>query len=186
VLFRSRFRMDKEHPRFSQEIRLIPRRLVLLIGVAYLAAMVVAQIVMHYQGPAWSALNDDMNRLALAGAVTISGMVIASLVFLIGYVNRDAKRRGMNSGLWTLLVIVLLPAYLATGFIIYFLLREPLPYNCPHCGALVNARFNYCPACQFNLRPSCSQCRREVRLSDRYCPHCASELAPGTAGIPTA
>ena len=56
------------------------------------------------------------------------------------------------------------------------LVREPLPYNCPQCSAVVSARFNYCPACKFNLRPACSNCRREVRLTDRFCPHCAQEL----------
>ena len=84
--------------------------------------------------------------------------------------NRDAKRRGMNSTLWTVLVLILLPAYFVTGFIIYFLLREPLPYKCSRCNAVVSARFNYCPECKFNLRPSCPSCRREVRLGDRYCP----------------
>ena len=53
---------------------------------------------------------------------------------MIAYVNRDAKRRGMSSALWTFLVIVLTPAYFAIGFILYFLMRQPLPYACPQCG----------------------------------------------------
>jgi hypothetical protein len=35
--------------------------------------------------------------------------------------------------------------YLAIGFILYFAAREPLPYYCPKCGMLVNARFNFGP-----------------------------------------
>jgi len=34
---------------------------------------------------------------------------------LIAYVNRDAKRRGMMSGLWTLLVLILSWPFMAIG-----------------------------------------------------------------------
>jgi predicted amidophosphoribosyltransferase len=83
--------------------------------------------------------------------------------------------------LWTLLAIFV--PY-GIGLIIYFLMREPLPYNCPGCGATVNARFNFCPDCKYNLRPSCPQCKREVRLQDHYCPYCAQELAKAQSPAP--
>jgi hypothetical protein len=173
-----RFRMSKERLRFSEEIRLIPRKLVLLVGALFIIAHVVAQVVVAYtkESP-WPELSHNMVILATAGAVTAASLGIAAFLFLVAYINRDAARRGMNSTLWTVLVLVLLPAYFVTGFILYFLLREPLPYPCPQCNAAVSARYNYCPACKFNLRPSCPGCRREVRLDDRYCPHCAQELA---------
>lgn len=60
------------------------------------------------------------------------------------------------------------------------MVREPLPSDRPQCGATVSARFNFCPACKYNLRPSCPQCKREVRAGDMYHPYCAPELA-GTA-----
>ena len=94
-----------------------------------------------------------MNILAVAGAVTGISIPIAIIILLVGYVNRDAKRREMNSTLWTILIVVLIPAYFVTGFIFYFLLRDPLPLDCPQCDATVSARFNYCPDCKFNLRP---------------------------------
>ncbi|HYK88726.1 MAG TPA: zinc ribbon domain-containing protein, partial [Acidobacteriota bacterium] len=82
------------------------------------------------------------------------------------------------------IVVILLPAWLGIGFILYFLLREPLPYPCPQCAANVSARFNFCPSCKFNLRPTCPECRREVQLDDRFCPHCAAELKGGhTTGL---
>jgi len=118
-----------------------------------------------------------MNILAVAGAVTGISLPIAIIILLVGYVNRDAKRREMNSTLWTILIVVLIPAYFVTGFIFYFLLRDPLPLDCPQCDATVSARFNYCPDCKFNLRPTCPQCSREVRLADRFCSYCAFELA---------
>jgi hypothetical protein len=172
-----RFRMSKERLRFSEEIRLIPRKMVLLVAALFVIAHVAFQIVVAYSQSPWPELSRNLTMLATAGLVTAASIPIAAFLFLVAYINRDAARRGMNSTLWTVLVLILMPAYFVTGFIIYFLLREPLPYNCPQCNAVVSARYNYCPGCKFNLRPACPACRREVRLDDRYCPHCAQELA---------
>jgi len=73
-------------------------------------------------------------------------------------------------------LLVLTPAYFAIGFIVYFLMRQPLPYNCPQCGTTVGARFNFCPNCKCNLHPSCPQCKIEVVEGDKFCPYCAYDL----------
>ncbi|MBZ5537024.1 MAG: zinc ribbon domain-containing protein [Acidobacteriia bacterium] len=182
-----RFRMKKEQLHFSEEIRLIPRALVLVAVVLFVIAQVLAQVIAARVGGPWPEMSRRVNVLGLVGIVTGGSVFIAAIIFLAGYVNRDAKRRGMNSTLWTFLVLLLLPAYLATGFIIYFLVREPLPYDCPQCHANVSARFNFCPKCKCNLRPACPQCRREVQVGDRFCSNCACELGeaatiPATQG----
>jgi RNA polymerase subunit RPABC4/transcription elongation factor Spt4 len=82
----------------------------------------------------------------------------------------------MNSTLWTFLVLILMPSSLVLGFIIYLLMREPLPYNCPQCGAIVDARFNFCPNCKCNLHPACPNCKREVVETDKYCAYCGFDL----------
>ena len=172
-----RFRMKREQLPFSAEIRLIPRSLVFVMLALFVIAQVLAQVIAHrVEWPLWPELSNQINVWGLIGIVTGVSIVVAGIAFLGGYVNRDAKRRGMNSTLWTFLVLLLIPAYLATGFIIYFLIREPLPYDCPQCNASVSARFNFCPKCKCNLRPACPQCRREVQLGDRYCSNCAFEL----------
>ena len=76
---------------------------------------------------------------------------------MIGYVYADSKRRGMNSLLWTLLVIFVPKAL---GFIVYFLLRKPLLIPCPNCGTEVGSDFAYCPKCGHALAPTCSHCGR--------------------------
>ncbi len=181
---RIRFRMTREHTRFRSEIRLIPGKLVSLVAILYVIAQVVGQVVIRFKEGPWPEYSYRVNALGIAGIITGVSIPIACLIFLIGYVYCDARRRNMSASLWTILVVILLPAYLGIGFIIYFLLREPLPYACPHCGETVNARFNFCPTCKFNLRPSCPNCRREVRLGDRFCPHCAAELAGNRASLP--
>jgi hypothetical protein len=179
-----RFRMKREEVRFAEEIRLVPHWLFWLMGTLYVLALVIA-----LGGNALELFSDPENKYfppgysffqgeaMLAAVITGTGVVVSTVLFLVGYVNQDAKRRGMNSALWTILVVMMLPGWLAIGFIIYFLVREPLPYHCTGCGAMVSARFNYCPNCKYNLRPTCRHCQREVGDRDRYCPFCGADTA---------
>ncbi len=188
-----RFRRKKENLRFWQEFKLVPGWLVWTVVVLFLIAQIIGQMVLHVQlanhqvvfGP---ELDSDPGAAgaALFGIITGASLVFAIMVFMVGYVNIDAKRRGMHSALWTFLVIVLMPGYLILGFIIYLLMREPLPYNCPQCGATVDARFNFCPNCKCNLHPACPQCKREVAETDKFCAYCGQGLvaAPSTSAEP--
>ena len=72
------------------------------------------------------------------------GALFAGAVLLTGYVNRDAKRRGMNALLWTILVIVIPHGI---GFIVYFVVRSPLQSPCPGCGAPASRGARFCAAC---------------------------------------
>jgi RNA polymerase subunit RPABC4/transcription elongation factor Spt4 len=110
--------------------------------------------------------------------ITAGTFVLSCLLFMFGYVYKDAQRRGMNPALWTLLVFILSPAYGFIGLIIYLLVREPLPYTCPQCNATVSARFNFCPTCKYNLHLACAHCQREVADTDKFCPYCAAALTP--------
>jgi hypothetical protein len=166
-----RWRMAHERIRFADEFRIIPRWLKGVAIAFFVVGQVVAQLV-HFFEPSLAPLAVVMG---VAAATTLGADL---LLLLFGYVNRDAERRGMNSTLWTLLAILV--PYLI-GVIIYFLVREPLPYNCPRCRASVSARFNFCPNCKLSLRASCPQCKREVRSEDKYCPYCAEELATKTS-----
>jgi hypothetical protein len=171
-----RFRMNRETFRFSDEVRLIPRWLVYLVIGLFIVAQTVVQIANLFDPftgvpPKWASL-------ALFGIVTALGIPIACLMFLFGYINRDANRRGMHSALWTLLAIFV--PYLI-GVIIYFLLREPLPFSCARCGGSASARFNYCPSCGYSFHPTCPQCKNEVCEGDRFCAHCSHTLAGATS-----
>jgi hypothetical protein len=186
-----RFRRKREKLHFWDEFKLVPRWLVVVVILLFILAQVIAYIV-NTQGltnngeifPPELKNNPAMASAALAGIITSVALILGASLFLFGYVNRDAKRRGMNSTLWTLLVILLFPAYFALGFIIYFLMREPLPYPCPQCGNTVGARFNFCPSCKCNLYPSCPQCKREVVETDKFCPYCGNDLKAAASTEP--
>jgi ABC-type Fe3+ transport system permease subunit len=184
-----RLRRKKERPRFREELGVIPRWLKILCLVLYLLALGIAVTVVNVAPETrFPDVRDNAAAatLAMIGIVTGMAIMISAFLFMLGYVYRDARRRNMNAPLWTLLVLVLAPSSLIIGLVIYLLVREPLPYACPRCGALVGPRFNFCSNCKCNLHPSCPNCKQEIVETDKFCPNCAYDLdaARGTAALP--
>lgn len=75
--------------------------------------------------------------------VSVYLAVLIVVPILVGvYVFRDARRRGMNAALWTL-IAVLVP--ILVGFIIYLLVRSSYPdLKCP--SAALRCGKAMCPA----------------------------------------
>jgi len=191
-----RFRRKRERTRFRDELRIIPKWLVWTCISLYILALIAGVGVnlgnLHFGEPIFPGDGSlrghpALSCLALAGAITVGAFFFSLFLFILGYVYRDAKRRGMNPALWTLLVLILSAGYVFIGLVIYLLVREPLPYTCPQCAATVSARFNFCPNCKYNLHRACAHCQREVADTDKFCPYCAAELTPSKSqGAPTA
>ncbi len=161
---------------FRAELKIIPGWAWALAAIAFLAAQWFFNLSLaHQPSPPAAWARPLLGLLAGVGGV--------AFLLLIGYVNRDAKRRGMSPILWTIVVIIIPNAL---GFILYFILRQPLRRACPQCGYFVETGFNYCPHCSYKLSPSCPQCRRVVSANDVYCPYCGTSLVrePSTASGP--
>ena len=166
---------EETHTGLAAEIKIIPTWAWILAAVAFVAAQWYFNIaVVHHPQlhpiPAWGR--------PLLGLLT--GIVGGCYLLLIGYVNRDAKRRGMSPTFWTILAIVVPNAL---GIILYFLLRLPLRSVCPHCGYVVQPGFSFCPHCSYKLGPSCPQCQRAVGVNDIYCPYCGTQLHNPTGPV---
>ena len=101
--------------------------------------------------------------------VLLGGLFVICWVLLLSYVNRDAKRRDMSPTLWTL-ICLFVPNLI--GFILYFLLRKPLPTQCPGCGFTVNNSFRFCPRCHYALAPVCASCGQPIKNDYVCCPYC--------------
>ncbi len=178
-----RFRRKTERPRFRDELKLIPKWLIGLLAFLYVVAVVLAITINLYQDNGQSVQPSELRdnhllaSLAMAGIVTGIAIVISIWVMALSYVYRDAKRRDMNPLLWLLLCLLLSWPFFAIGLILYFQVREPLPFPCPRCSTQVGARFNFCPNCKCNLHPSCPTCKREVAETDKFCPYCSQDLA---------
>jgi RNA polymerase subunit RPABC4/transcription elongation factor Spt4 len=150
----------------SAEIKIVPVWAWVLAGIVFVAAQWFFNIAVAQHSsapPAWC-------RPLLGLLAGIGG---GCYLLFIGYINRDAKRRGMSPILWTL-VAILIPNGL--GILLFFILRHPLQSACPQCGNAVQTGFNFCPGCSYKLSPSCPQCQRVVGVNDVYCPYCGTSL----------
>jgi Double zinc ribbon/Phospholipase_D-nuclease N-terminal len=111
----------------------------------------------------------------------------ALYILLLGYIYRDAQRRGMRPWLWVLLAI-LIPN--AIGFILYFVLRDPLVFYCSSCGASAKSTYTFCSNCSTPLRPTCTQCGHGIERGWKHCPNCGAPAPaanqPAPAGTPPA
>lgn len=162
-----------EKTTFRAEMKVIPQWLFrMAVGLCIVGA--VAGIFVGIAHPGMGIHESPAHRVPVHLILgTLVGGFLSVVVLFYGYIAADAKRRGMSPVLW--LIVALLVPYLI-GAILYFIVREPLPLTCPQCGNAVNAHFNFCPACQFNLRPTCPQCRRGIGAGARFCPHCGFTL----------
>ncbi len=157
---------NETHTGLSAEIRIVPTWAWILAAVAFIAAQLFFNLALPrhpHAPPAWAR--------PLLGL--LAGVGAGCYLLLIGYINRDAKRRGMSPLLWTI-VAILIPNLL--GILLYFVLRQPLRGACPQCGNAVQPGFNFCPSCSYKLSPSCPQCQRLVGANDVYCPYCGTSL----------
>jgi double zinc ribbon protein len=155
--------MNTNRPATVERIR-FPWWLIALAVVGFLGV----QVLVYF-----ATLRDPPPLAVRILLLPFAGLVVAFYILVAGYVNRDAKRRGMNSLVWTLLVIFIPNAI---GFIIYFLTRRPLLLRCPQCSSHIEAGFTYCPGCSYKLTPTCPECNRSITITGAFCPYCGKGL----------
>ncbi len=115
---------------------------------------------------------------ALSALLSFAGVVLSIWVLMVFYVNADARRRQMNRLLWTLLVIFIPNAI---GFIVYFLLRQPIARPCPRCRTALRPEYSFCPACGSSLAATCPACHRAVEPGWTACAYCGEKLGKESA-----
>lgn len=161
--------MNQPKSTFRNEFAIIPRPArVIAVIVFGLVQIGFRWIIPHFAQP------KDLPPTPWWLVITVVlSVVLTIVVLMIGYINADAKRRGMNSLLWTLLVIFVPKAL---GFLAYFLLRKPLLIPCPKCGTPVGSDFRYCPKCGHGVTPMCSHCGRPIQYDSAFCPYCGKTV----------
>ncbi len=154
---------------FLSELRIISRWVWLL---AFLAGGGLFWLSMTF----FLAPEPAMGRWPTAAKLFFSGPIAFFTfvwVLIVGYINADARRRGMRHVMWTLLSVFI--PY-AIGIILYFVLRDPLMVQCPKCGAMGRAGFIFCPQCGAELAAFCPVCKRAVEPGWNRCAYCGTEL----------
>jgi RNA polymerase subunit RPABC4/transcription elongation factor Spt4 len=155
--------------RIRDELKIIPAPAwVVAVGIYFCMSLVLSTVVIPNdpeikRWPGWCA------TLFAFGIPLIPTI----LVTLVGYVNGDAKRRGMRRALWTVIAL-LVPN--GIGIILYFFMREPVLEPCPKCATLVRSNFTFCPNCAAQLRTACPNCRRPLEPGWKTCAFCGVSL----------
>ncbi len=102
-------------------------------------------------------------------------LLIFAIPTIMGvYVYRDAKQRGMNAMLWTL-ISILAPGFV--GFIIYLIIRsEHSDLRCKSCSNIVKSSFAVCPYCGASLKDHCPNCGFTLEADWAKCPECGEDI----------
>jgi len=115
-------------------------------------------------------------------AINLIMLVLVALFILVipvclgVYVYKDASRRGMPAGLWTLAVL-LIPGFV--GLIIYMIVRgNHSDVVCPTCEKVVSDNYAVCPYCGRPLKLCCGQCQNPVDSDWTHCPKCGTPVNP--------
>jgi hypothetical protein len=158
----------------AAEIKIIPTWAYVLAALAFIAGEIFFNVFMAYEP-------DPLKAWIRAGFGTVLGFVVGCYMLALGYINRDAQRRGMSPILWTL-VALLIPNGL--GILLYFVLRQRLPYAFAPAsgpaffpaGGASAMEPGCCPRCGYQLTATCPHCRRLVATDEVFCKHCGASL----------
>jgi hypothetical protein len=169
--------------RFDQEWAVVPeatRWIAALLGLVVFSSIgwiFLLPVVIQHDARTTLAVSPFLFLALFAGAMA------AAFVLLVGYIFVDAKRRGMNRVLWTLLAIFIPNAI---GIILYFVLRDPVAVPCPSCGTPASKSHAYCSCCGAAVRTACPACHQPVEAGWRACARCGASLTGAVAAGPPA
>jgi Phospholipase_D-nuclease N-terminal len=126
-------------------LNIVPKT-VQLWALVIAACAVLTGLVVAYttagQGEVWRIM------AAYGSAALVLGILLAIWLLCLGFVFADARRRDMRPVLWVL-VAALFPHLL--GFLLYFVMRQPIAAICTQCGGTVSNHQRFCSWCGTSL-----------------------------------
>ena len=150
----------------------VPRQRVIPIG-GWIAAGIIFLVMFLGLGLVMIYTDDNIPLPVRIFIPIFAGCSLGGYATLVAYVYGDARRRGMRHVMWTLLA-AFIPN--AIGIILYFILRDPMPVHCSHCGSLTHPTHAFCPRCGAPVQPSCTACHRPVQAGWTHCASCGRPL----------
>jgi len=111
------------------------------------AAIVVncAVLIGFIAGYGIAGHHDVLWTMLLCGCMGLFvGTLMAVWLLCLGFVYADARRRAMRPALWVA-VAALVPHLL--GFLLYFVLRQPIAAICTQCGQTIVMYQRFCSWC---------------------------------------
>jgi hypothetical protein len=127
--------------RIRQFLSIVPKA-VQLWAVVTVGCAVLIGLVTGYKASDQGAA---LRTMSLDGsAALLAGIMLAIWLLCLGFVFADARRRAMRPVLWVL-VAALFPHLL--GFLLYFVMRQPIASTCTHCGQTIPRYQRFCSWC---------------------------------------
>ncbi len=122
--------------------QVVPKSVQLWAWITVIGAVITGMSVGVW---ATAAHHASLWTIPLYGAAGLFiGTLFATWLLGLGFVFADARRRAMQPVLWVL-VAILIPHLL--GFLLYFVLRQPLASPCGHCGQTIPSGQRFCSWC---------------------------------------
>jgi hypothetical protein len=126
-------------------ISTVPKKVRLWAWIVVVCALLIG-LVVGYEAADHGAVLRTTSTFGSAGLMF--GILAAIWLLCLGFVFADARRRAMRPVLWVL-VAALFPHLL--GFLLYFVLRQPIASTCAHCGKTVPLHQPFCSWCGASL-----------------------------------
>jgi Phospholipase_D-nuclease N-terminal len=118
------------------------KRWALVIGGC---TVLIGLVVGYHAGNQAANQGAALRTMSIYGSAGLfGGVVITTWLVCLGFVFADARRRAMRPILWVL-VAALFPHLL--GFLLYFVLRQPIAAPCTHCGQNIPLQQQFCAWC---------------------------------------
>ena len=133
--------------RLRRFLSIVPKTVQLWASVLVGCALLIGLFV-GYKTADQGALLRTMS--AYGSAALVLGIALAIWLLCLGFVFADARQRAMRSFLWAL-VAALFPHLL--GFLLYFVMRQPIAATCTRCGMIVSNYQRFCSWCGTPLVP---------------------------------
>jgi hypothetical protein len=128
-----------------QSLSVVPKAVRIWSLVIGGCALLIALGMGYHQAQQGPSLQTALRTMSFyAGAGLLSGIVTAAWLLCLGFIFADARRRAMRPFLWVL-VAALFPHLL--GFLLYFVMRQPIASTCSHCGQTIPLNQRFCSWC---------------------------------------
>ncbi|GEM_PF-3641369 len=161
---------ESEDPLNRKYLRFLRNRIIFWIaGIAIIIVVPTAILMLTNVSPD----RDFFIFIGSFSAFFTTIMLLDLWIIALYYISEDSKRRNMSPTLWVIACIIV--PYLL-GFLLYFLVRRPLPLTCPNCRKIIPNGSKFCPECGFNITKNCPKCEASIPEKANYCPQCGSPV----------
>lgn len=131
--------------KLRQFLSVVPRTVRISASILVGCAVLTGLIMGFFERAIDHLPYDPMATFRGMGIGFLLGGLLAIWLIGLGYVYGDARRRAMRQPVLWVMVAILCPHLL--GFLLYFVLRQPIATTCTNCGQTIPSNQRFCSWC---------------------------------------